>query len=280
MVKLSGDKSRLTEAWDQAAGALESDPMRPVRYKKCFRYLSDLNRESGILEIGCGEGSGLQLLRNIGFRRLVGVEVSAERLRKAKNKLEGDIELILVSPSGALPFKTQAFDAVVSAAVIEHIIDPGDFAQEIARIVRPGGYVVISSDCYAWRILQLLGIYHSLQPIDRALFPTTLLRYFRKSGLKLLHYEGFPLPGRELRSLRLFVSALFAFSKRVIGKLIPSVVKLCMRRFAGHPVHSQASTNGRLDEALTFEPWSRKLRVRSFLKLIFSDENVFFLTKQ
>ncbi len=148
MVKSGGDESRLSESWDEAAAALDHDPMRSVRYKKCFRYLSDLSRESRICEIGCGEGSGLSILRDLGFQRLIGVEVSAERARRAKSKLGADIELVRVCPMGPLPLRSHSVDVVVSSAVVEHVVDPKDFVREISRIVRPDGHVVISSDCY------------------------------------------------------------------------------------------------------------------------------------
>src|SRR6266498_404947 len=80
--------AELEAAWETAAEAIEEDAMRLVRYGKCLRYLVPvLPREARILEVGCGEGTGLLMLQEFGFTQLTGVEVSTERLRRAAAKL-------------------------------------------------------------------------------------------------------------------------------------------------------------------------------------------------
>ena len=278
----------LLNAWDSAADAIEYDEMRPIRYGKCYRYLRSLDRNARLLEVGCGEGSGQMIVRSLGFSKLVGVDVSYERLIRAKQKLEAQSALIAISPDNKLPFRTASFDAVVSAAVIEHTLDPAGFVREIARVVRPGGYVVISSDCWQWRILQLLGIYRSVQPIDKAPFPTSLFRIFKDCNFQLLHYEGFCRPNGEyyfVHSLQKFFEA-----KPVVGQLIKMnrmfkriILKIC--RLLGIVSPSEKSTHapkldyletakGYLNESLTSNQ-----NAESFLRLLFYDENVFFLRK-
>jgi ubiquinone/menaquinone biosynthesis C-methylase UbiE len=283
MKEMSLDTAELRTCWDEAAKRLEIDRMRSVRYGKCFRYLVNVPRDMKILEVGCGEGTGLTLLRSLGFHSLTGIEISAERLKQAKSRLRDNASLVLISPTEGLPFKNGAFNAVISAAVIEHAINPRAFVEEVARVVRTDGYVIISSDCYQWRVLQLLGSYHSVQPIDRALFPITICRYFRESHLQLLHYEGFPLPGQEFRFLRMLISALVRYPQKVIRKLVPRALKLR----ASPPVRDRKTdTQDRLPNTMLsnggpmFERWSRKLGMTSFLRLIFSDENVFFVVKR
>jgi SAM-dependent methyltransferase len=48
-----------------------------------------------------------------------------------------------------LPFKDASFDAVLSTQVIEHVTDPFVMVKEIGRVVRPGGYAVITGP-FAW----------------------------------------------------------------------------------------------------------------------------------
>lgn len=277
-VNLNKEQSPLAIQWDQAAVALDDDPMRPVRYRKCFRYFSSLNLNSKVIEIGCGEGSGLFSLKQVGFQKLMGFEVSTERLRRAKIKLGKGFSLILGSPIGDLPIRSGSVDAVVSAATIEHVVNPRAFVEEISRIVRPGGYVVISSDCYMWRIVGLLGLFRSVQPIDKALFPTTLFRYFRESGLKLLHYEGFPWPGHEFRFLRLVAVVFVKCFKKLTWNLLPSSLKLSIRdRVYQRTVLTPLKVDPK--EPGLFENWSKKRGPMAFVKLVLSDENVFFLSK-
>lgn len=288
----------LVEAWDKVADALETNPMRPVRYGKCFRYLRDVGRDSQLLEVGCGEGTGLLIARHLGFKNIVRIEVSKERLKSAKGKLGNQASLILVPPDSHLPFSDGYFDIVVSAAVIEHTVDPEYFVREIARVVRPGGYIIISSDCYQWRILQLLGIYQSTQPIDKALFPTRLFRFFKDSGLQLIHCEGFPWPEQKFRFLRMIVRHILLHIRWMIGyitkqpiirwgvRILKKFTKSCrtpmLDSYQSNKKTNQQSKLNYIETSDRFinETWTLRRNVWSFFKLIFSDENVFFLVKQ
>lgn len=257
--------------WDSVIEVLEEDSMRPVRYGKCFRYLRDADRNSKLLEVGCGEGTGLLIAKQLGFRNLVGVEVSLERLKKTKHKVWNEAFLILVAEDNHMPFSDGYFDIVVSAAIIEHTYDAQGFVKEIARVVRRGGYVIISSDCYQWRILQLLGIYRSVQPIDRALFPTQFFNIFKESGLKVVHYEGFPWPRQKFRFVRMIWKRIVEFFR--IQKIHPNLINEKIDH------KSNSNHENRLEKFIN-ETWNPRQGINSFLKLIFSDENVFFLTKQ
>lgn len=275
----------LMNRWDEAVEKLEIDLMRPIRYAKCFRYVVHLDKKSRVLEVGCGEGYGLMNLMTLGFSRLVGVEVSKKRLELARAKLGRRVSIILVSPSGNLPFADESFDIVISAAVIEHTLNPRAFVEEIARVTKRGGYVVISSDCYSWRILQMLGIYRSVQPVDRAIFPLTLLWYFHQARLSLVHCEAFPLPGEEFRFIRLLFKHAVKLIKRGIRKIVPKTILLRLRgnladssslsvSTTQEPNHSRHSIESFIGS------WKPRHWIWSFLKLILSDENVFFLVKK
>ncbi len=47
----------------------------------------------------------------------------------------------LIADAHAIPFATEAFDAVIVQAVLEHVLDPGQVVAEIWRVLRPGGLV-------------------------------------------------------------------------------------------------------------------------------------------
>lgn len=286
--------AHLVEAWDKVANVLETNPLRPVRYGKCFRYLRDVARDSRLLEVGCGEGTGLLIARHLGFKNIVGTEVSKERLKSARGKLGNQASLILVPPDCHLPFSDGYFDIVVSAAVIEHTVDPEYFVREIARVTKPSGHIVISSDCYQWRILQLLGIYQSVQPIDKALFPTRLFKYFKDSGLQLIHYEGFPWPEQKFRFLRMIVRHIWLRFRKMIGYMIKQPIirwgekltKSCrtpmLDSYQSNKKTNQQSKLNYIEtsDRIINETYTSRRNVWSFLKLLFSDENVFFLVKQ
>ena len=279
--------AELEAAWDTAAEAIEEDAMRLVRYGKCLRYLVPvLPREASILEVGCGEGTGLLLLREFGFTQLTGVEVSTERLRRAAAKLPPSVSLCHVSPAGRLPFTDGQFDAVITAAVLEHTVDPESFVRELARVTRPGGNVVVSSDCYSWRILKLLGIYQSRQPIDRALLPWTLRRHFEQAKLDLIHCEGFPLPGEEYRFLgllfsrpRLFLARVRGIIKRMMGKRQINHLESTSQSIGHTSSSEEAWLAAKPISNFQLEPFQSRPFWSNLPILLFSDETVFFLRK-
>lgn len=96
-----------------------------------------------ILEIGCGSGPGLNFLSRIESQsRFVGVDISARMIDRAivrysrPGKLEyrhGDAE--------SLPFPDNAFDAVINIESSHNYPNLGRFFDEVARVLRPGGYL-------------------------------------------------------------------------------------------------------------------------------------------
>ncbi len=271
----------LANAWDDAAEAIENDPMRPIRYGKCFSYLNDSDREGRLLEVGCGEGTGLLFATRLGRKNLAGCEISIERLRRAKSKLDSEVFLESVDGTGALPFESGVFDGAYSTAVIEHTIDPKAFLQEIARVVKPGGVVVISSDCWQWRVLQCLGIYQSAQPIDRAMTTSELLGMFRATGFEVLHFDGFSLPGQKFRFLRMLTSWLW--KNPVSARVLARLKRLTRQR--GHTDFHPNHVRSIEQEYETFvetaaRPASGKPRWVRYLASMLSDENVFHLRRK
>ena len=113
------------------------------RHEVVYEYAQRLLPvESQVLEAGCGEGYGAELLRSH-RHRLTAVDYDAVATRHVQAAYPG-IPVVrgnLVS----LPFRTQAFDAVVSLQTVEHLWDQPAFVAECRRVVRPGGPVILST---------------------------------------------------------------------------------------------------------------------------------------
>lgn len=180
----------LHQAWDQAGEALNTIPVagERARYAAAIKPLLDLPKTTRILEAGCGSGRILRALAALGYRRLVGLEISFERLTEVTCLGPSSTHLVC---SSEVPFASKAFDAVVSAAVIEHVADPGDWLKELTRVTRSGGLISIVTDTYMWRWLKRLELYHSIQPLDDAIWPPALIRWGQTLGLDLLGCGGF-----------------------------------------------------------------------------------------
>ena len=95
-------------------------------------------RDGLVVDVGCGLGGDLARLRALGVNT-VGVDASATFLATAATTgapvLQGD--------AAALPFRNGSVDGVRSERTLQHVADPGCVLDEMARVLRPGGWVAI-----------------------------------------------------------------------------------------------------------------------------------------
>ena len=122
---------------DVAAAALSE--RRRLRYP-----LLALTPGGSVLDAGCGAGEVCADLREIvgPAGRVVGVDASATMIATARQRV-ADVEFD-VADVHALAFDASAFDAVRSERVLQHVDDPARAVREMARVVRPGGRVVLT----------------------------------------------------------------------------------------------------------------------------------------
>src|SRR3989344_2294007 len=95
-----------------------------------LKFLSRLNRDSRILEVGCSSGKQLELLRKIGFKNLWGIDINATALTQAKQIPDTNIVYGSVLD---IPFKDGYFDIVFTSCVLIHI-HPHDLPHAIDEI--------------------------------------------------------------------------------------------------------------------------------------------------
>jgi phosphatidylethanolamine/phosphatidyl-N-methylethanolamine N-methyltransferase len=98
-----------------------------------------------ILEVGVG--TGLSLPDYSTANRLVGIDLSAPMLRKAKARVAeyrlGNVDGLAVMDAKHLAFAEAAFDVVVAQYVITAVPDPEATLDEFARVTRPGGEIIL-----------------------------------------------------------------------------------------------------------------------------------------
>ncbi len=101
-----------------------------------------------VLDAGCGEGYGLVILHDAGARGVIGVELDPlvadhARRRHAHDGIP-DIDVVEADLDD-LPLVDDTLDAAVCLQVVEHLSAPGAAVAELARVVHPGGEVVVST---------------------------------------------------------------------------------------------------------------------------------------
>lgn len=100
------------------------------------------------LDVGCGPGSiCLKLARRLPRLRFTGVDRAPNMVRAAQKAaaaqaLESRVEFRL-GDAARLEFPDASFDLVISNSVLHHLASPVESLNEMARVVRPGGWVLV-----------------------------------------------------------------------------------------------------------------------------------------
>jgi len=112
-----------------------------------YRWAAGLTSGREVLDAGCGEGYGSRLLMDAGgASRCVGVDVDESTVAAARSAY-GDREGLeyAVADVTALPFEDDSFDIVTCFETIEHLTAQSVAVAELQRVLRPGGFLLISS---------------------------------------------------------------------------------------------------------------------------------------
>jgi phosphatidylethanolamine/phosphatidyl-N-methylethanolamine N-methyltransferase len=153
-----------------------------------------------ILEVGVGTGISLpDYSRN---NRLVGVDLSEPMLRKAQERVSEfgltNVEALSVMDAERLAFPDGHFDVVVAQYVITTVPNPEATLDEFARVLRPGGEIVLVSRVGAEAGLRR-AIEHWFQPMARKLgwrteFPWARFERWaeRSQGMRLVERRAMP----------------------------------------------------------------------------------------
>ena len=97
-----------------------------------------------ILDAGCGTGVfTLDFL--VAGARVVGLDISVPMLNVARKKTTGYPFSALRGDMESLPFKDNSFDKTVSVTALEFIADAQGAVNELFRVTRPGGCVVVAT---------------------------------------------------------------------------------------------------------------------------------------
>lgn len=129
------------------------------------------NRIGGrVLEVGVGTGISLpQYAPNIG---VFGVDISAEMLRKAQERVGrlrlANVEGLAVMDAEHLEFPDASFDVVMAQYVVTAVPNPEACLDEFARVLKPGGALILLSRVSADKGLRHV-IEKGLMPIVRRL---------------------------------------------------------------------------------------------------------------
>jgi SAM-dependent methyltransferase len=125
-----------------ASDKIASD--NPIHQRLLKAYYAAGPMVSGdLLELGCGEGRGIQLLKD-----KVTSFTAIDKIQEVIDRLQVEFPDVIFLQSHIPPLPehlASKFDTVISFQVIEHIKDDLGFLKEIYRVLKPGGKAIIST---------------------------------------------------------------------------------------------------------------------------------------
>jgi SAM-dependent methyltransferase len=123
--------------------ALRGEPSHVWRagQERRFKMIQDAagDRINGkIFENGCGVGEYLSRLAQTG-QQTVGLDVEFERTIDSRQL----VDQVLCGVGEKLPFPQDSFDLILSHEVLEHVVDHQQVIDEIVRVLKPGGRLLL-----------------------------------------------------------------------------------------------------------------------------------------
>jgi len=111
--------------------------------RKTILNLIESQPGTKLIDLGCGDGTfAMELFERSRAEEIYGADFLEQSCQKA---IEKGIIARRVDLNEPLPFDDESFDAVHANQVIEHLIGTDCFVKEIYKILKPGGYSIIST---------------------------------------------------------------------------------------------------------------------------------------
>ena len=159
-------------------------------HKRCREVIRRAGRPGHLLDVGCATGVFLDGMRQRGWT-VTGVEVNAKAAQYARERLGLEVFVGELEEAG---YPDASFDVISLWDVLEHVPDPRRTIEEIARILRPEGLLVLSlpnPDCLE---AGLFGPYWAGWDVPRHLYifsPSVLERLLAETGFQIQEVNSF-----------------------------------------------------------------------------------------
>lgn len=148
-----------------------------------------ISNSSFVIEVGCNEGSFLEVLRDSGFVNLVGIEPSLSLSQASAGKgFRVEPVPLTIDMAGTLVEKYGLADAVVCRHTLEHVPEPAELIAAICKIVKPGGICLIEVPDTDW-IIKYLYIHEVWDEHVSYFRPSSLHRMLKRQGLNVIQLD-------------------------------------------------------------------------------------------
>lgn len=125
---------------------LFEEHFRKYRFYDEMKGILNIGLSTKVLDVGCGISTVLHFV--VGER--YGIDPLAAEYKKIYEYPDG-IKLIQAL-SEAIPFEDDYFDVVFCTNVLDHVEDPGKTVSEVLRVLKPGGFFVLTVEVFPRKV--------------------------------------------------------------------------------------------------------------------------------
>lgn len=126
--------------FEERFGATEHDERRLREF-----IISEIDFEfNSILDVGCGKAWVAEKFLKRG-KKVISLDISKTNPKRALEKYPSTNHFGTVADSFKLPFTENSFDLIIASEIIEHVVNPEGFVNELFRTLKPGGKLLIST---------------------------------------------------------------------------------------------------------------------------------------
>lgn len=189
--------STLSHHWWDTNGALKTlHDINPVRLDFIRRFIDPAGQR--LLDVGCGGGILTEALAKCGAE-MTGLDAEADAIASAVAHAEKDKVTISYRVSPVEDLDGLPFDGITCMEMLEHVEDPQLVINHCARLLKPGGWLFLSTinrsaAAYAGAIIAaeyLLGLIpRQTHEYSRFIKPSELANAVRAAGLEVLGLQG------------------------------------------------------------------------------------------
>ena len=184
--------------------------------------LEELKKEpfADLLDVGCGTGPMIELLaKEYPDRHYTGLDLTPKMIEVAAAKRISNAEFV-VGDSENLPFEKESFDAVICANSFHHYPNPQKFFDGAARVLRPGGRLILRDYTAAKPVLWLMN--HTEMPLANLIGHGDVRAYSREEVRSFCEGAGLEVLTLEKRSkFRLHLVAVKRNGERMKETMSP-----------------------------------------------------------
>lgn len=189
--------------------SIANNPIKRFWHANRFKIIGQMvqDAEGELLDIGCSGGTFTNELSKKCKANITGVDISPEAIEYAKATYPHIDFMVHDAHQAQLPYADQSFDTVTLLEVLEHLLNPVEILQEMKRLVKKDGQVIVLVPAENF-------IFQTLWPIWTKL-------PFGGKAWDDSHVQRFD--GKKLKHLMEFIGYKILEEKRFVGGMLLAI---------------------------------------------------------